>query len=305
MSALVLRGHDRVYDMLEGMQGQPNMCILRGELINPPRVFGAHRRLLEKKDGIAPTLKDVPRRWVALDFDSIDAPDGLDRHDLVACGKIAAQTLPKAFHGCRAIVHATSSHMIKPGIRIRLWYWLDRPTFGHELKRWLGKCVSDHSVLNAIEPIYCAAPLFEDPAMNPLKERLADMPGLPVVNVPASLAKKSQPGGANRPPVKVPDTDDIKDLVYAVASQTEGNRNNNLFGCACKIGNAVGLGRMELQQAFDVLVEAALHSGLERQEAEATVSSGLQAGVHAVTKADPFEDAANTFTAETPDAEVR
>jgi hypothetical protein len=35
----------------------------------------------EKGDGVAPTLKDVPRRWVALDVDSIDVPDELDRHE--------------------------------------------------------------------------------------------------------------------------------------------------------------------------------------------------------------------------------
>jgi hypothetical protein len=307
MSTVVLRGLDRVYDMLDGMQDLTSMCIIRGELINPPRVFHQRRLLAKKGDGGISTLKDVARRWASFDFDSIAAPDDLDRRDLVACARVAAQLLPKEFHGCRAIVHATSSHMVKPGLRVRLWYWLDRPTFGYELKRWIGKRVSDHSVLNAIEPIYCAAPLFENPAMNPLKERLAELPGLPVVHVPAAttLAPKSRPG-ANRAPVKVPDIDDIRDLVYAVASQAEGNRNNNLFGCACKIGNAVALGRMEHQQAFDVLVDAALHSGLERQEAEATVSSGLQAGIHAITAAaDPFEDAANTFTAEIPDAEVR
>jgi hypothetical protein len=307
MSDLVLRGLDRVLDMLDGVQGLTNMCVIRGELINPPRVFRQRRLLQKKGDGGTATLKDVPRRWVALDFDSIAAPDDLDRRDLIACAKVAEQILPKEFHGRRAVIHATSSHMVKPGIRVRLWYWLDRPTFGYELKRWLGKRVSDHSVLNPVEPIYCAAPLFENPAMNPLKERLADMPGLPVVKVPAAttLAPKSHSGGANRAPVKVPDTDDIKDLVYAVASQTEGNRNNNLFRCACKVGTAVALGRMGMQQAFDVLVDAVLHSGLERQEAEATVSSGLQSGIHAVTAADPFEDAANTFTAEIPDAEVR
>ena len=79
MSDLVLRGLARVLDMLDGMQGLTNMCVIRGELINPPRVFRQRRLLQKKGDGGTATLKDVPRRWVALDFDSIAAPDDLDR----------------------------------------------------------------------------------------------------------------------------------------------------------------------------------------------------------------------------------
>jgi hypothetical protein len=37
-----------------------------------------------------------------------------------------------AFHGARCIAQATASHGIKPGCRVRLWYWLDRPTTGGE-----------------------------------------------------------------------------------------------------------------------------------------------------------------------------
>ncbi len=45
----------------------------------------------------APTLLDVPRRWVALNIDGMPALAGTDLHNLIDCGGAARATLPPSF----------------------------------------------------------------------------------------------------------------------------------------------------------------------------------------------------------------
>lgn len=156
-------------------------AIVRGE---PFEAGGATRvrRLLytDRKTGDAPTLRDVPRRWLALDVDSLPAPEALDLRDLAACGREALAALPAAFLGAGCIVQATASHTIKPGLRLRLWCWLTRPVMGAELKRWLHDLPVDRSVFGAVQPIYTAAPVFMG-RPDPLPARLVLLPGGEVV----------------------------------------------------------------------------------------------------------------------------
>ena len=85
--------------------------------------------------------------------------------------------LPPTFTGAACIVQATASHGIKPGARLRLWFWCDRSLSGAECKRWLGKVPVDHSVFGAAQPIYTAAPVFADGAAEHLPCRLLALPG--------------------------------------------------------------------------------------------------------------------------------
>src|SRR6516165_9724545 len=62
-----------------------NCCIVRGAIADPARVRNVRRLLRpDPKTGDVPTLRDVPKRWVALDFDDLPRPNGIEVTDLLA-----------------------------------------------------------------------------------------------------------------------------------------------------------------------------------------------------------------------------
>ena len=119
------------------------------------------RRLLRGDPlvGDAPTLREVPRRWLALDLDSVPLPPGLDPRDLAACARAVLPLLPAPFRRAAVVAAATASHGIKPGARLRLWFWCDRLLTCAECKRWLAGAPVDAAVFAPAQPIYCASPL--------------------------------------------------------------------------------------------------------------------------------------------------
>lgn len=124
------------------------------------------------------------------------------------------------------MVQATASHGIKPGCRLRLWYWLDRPTTGAELTRWLHGSPADPSIFRTVQPIYTAAPIFASGALDHLPERMVMLPGADMVEV-ASPDELKPP--APRPPAKMPRRGDVGAHRYAWAA---------LRGAAARIHNA-------------------------------------------------------------------
>jgi len=179
--------------LLEHLAGRPRCCIVRGAIADPSRVAGVRRLLHPDPDtGEPATLVEVPRRWCALDLDNVPLPAGADPRDLSACARHARALLPAAFRGARCVVQATASHGIKPGARLRLWFWLSRPTLGAELARWLAGSPVDPSCFRAAQPHYTAAPLF-DGGPDPLPRRLALLPGAEAVEVPPPAALRPPP----------------------------------------------------------------------------------------------------------------
>jgi putative DNA primase/helicase len=154
---------DDLATLLGKIELYPRAMAVRGGLLpdaDPKKV----RRLLYDRagdpDGKA-RFAEVPRRWLLLDFDAMDASAGVDPLDGPACARIAAAILPAAFQNVTCWWQLTSSAGIKPGIRLRLAYWLSRPLDEHELKGWLPGKPLDHSVFGAVQPIYVARPVFE------------------------------------------------------------------------------------------------------------------------------------------------
>jgi hypothetical protein len=171
--------------LLQELRTRQDTCVLRGAILDPVRTR-AVRRLLHRcrATGDGPTLADIPRPWIALDFDGLPLPSDLDPLDLAGCGTAARRTMPSPFHLAACVVTATAGHMFKPGARVRLWFMLVRPVAGAEHKRWLAAAPVDRSVFGAAQPIYTAAPRFVGMA-DPLPFRLAVLPGAPAVGVPS------------------------------------------------------------------------------------------------------------------------
>src|SRR5207237_9083001 len=88
--------------------------------------------------------------------------------------------LPTEFNDCEAIWQLTSSAGIKPGIRMRLWFWLTEPRTIAEMKLWLDpvlafpskrddpKRIVDYATFTPSQPIYAAAPVIANGAEDPV-----------------------------------------------------------------------------------------------------------------------------------------
>jgi len=180
---------DHLHSLLLHLLHHPDCAVVRGVPIDPGRCINVRRLAFPcKRTGEAPTLRPEPHVWAALDLDAVERPDDISPADLIGCAAAAVQRLPAAFQGVRCIVQASASHGIKPGSRLRLWYWLDRFTSDTELKRWLRGAPADPSVFRTVQPIYTAGPVFERGGVDHLPQRVAVMAGRPVVAVPSREA---------------------------------------------------------------------------------------------------------------------
>ena len=60
---------------------------------------------------------------------------------------------------------------IKSGIRVHLWFWLERPCSDDEMKAWLSGCPIDLRLFNPIQIHLTANPRFVDGAVDPYPKR--------------------------------------------------------------------------------------------------------------------------------------
>jgi hypothetical protein len=60
----------------------------------------------------------------------------------------AIQQLPAEFQTVDCWYHFSSSMGIKAGIRVHLWFWLERPCSDYEMKAWLSGCPVDLRLFN-------------------------------------------------------------------------------------------------------------------------------------------------------------
>jgi hypothetical protein len=203
---IVIHGYDRArwfetmvikVDGLEGLHAllarldrEQRRLVIRAALllgIDPRRC----RRLLhaDRETGDPACFEDVPRVWVPFDFDSVEAPACTDPRDGVDAGLFLRDRLPEPFRDAACLVQATSGCGIKPGLRYRLWFILDRPLFGHEVAAWTASPHLDPATLRPVEPIYTARPVFVDMA-DPMPRRLWRLSGLTeAVEVPEVLPR--------------------------------------------------------------------------------------------------------------------
>jgi len=126
--------------ILQRLENDPTQTIIRGSLIedqtNPvPR---------NKQ-----TFSATPRQWCMIDIDSL-AWDG-DINDQRAMLSYAIKQLPADFQSVDCWYHFSSSMGIKAGIRVHLWFWLERPCTDEEMKAWLSGCPVDLRLFNPIQ----------------------------------------------------------------------------------------------------------------------------------------------------------
>jgi hypothetical protein len=259
-----------LYTLFADLAGQPDRCVVRGAIADPARVRGVRRLLHDGGEtGDRATLVDVPRRWVALDLDGAPVPPNHDPADVFSCATAASRKLPQEFRGAAFIAQATASHGIKPGMHLRLWAWLSRPTTGAELAHWLrGVPHLDRASFSAGQIIYASAPVFEAPRIDHITQRLCIVPGPPTVRVPPAEALRPPPPPPPRP---MPAPGDSRAQRYAFAALRNaavristapvGNRHATVVRESRSLARFVSAGLISEAAARRVLSDTAAAAG--------------------------------------------
>jgi hypothetical protein len=146
--------------LLHRLEDDPTHTIIRGSLVD-----GQSSQVPRNKE----TLIATPRQWCMIDIDSL-AWDG-DVSDQQAMLSSAIQQLPAEFQSADCWYHFSSSMGIKAGIRVHLWFWLDRSCSDDEMKAWLSGCPVDLRLFNPIQIHLTANPQFGDGAVDPYPNR--------------------------------------------------------------------------------------------------------------------------------------
>jgi hypothetical protein len=266
---------------LRWLSDRSDCCVVRGAILDAARTR-AVRRLLQRdpKTGDSPTLRDVPRRWLALDLDSLALPEYVAPTDLPACAAVAIERLPPAFRGASCIVQATGSHGIKPGLRLRLWYWLDRPTTGAELKAWLCAAPIDRSVFGAAQLIYTATPVFVG-CRDHLPRRFAWLSGEATLRMPPSEEALATPSRKPLPQLRITSHAEAREYAYAalvqaarrISTAVEGERHSTLIAACCRLTPLLRARVVDESTAREVARRAAEAAGMDdRREIDLAIS---------------------------------
>jgi hypothetical protein len=272
-----------VHRLLHHLLHRSDCAVVRGAITDMGRVRRV-RRLAhsDQKTGDEPTLLDVARRWLALDMEGVDRPVDVPAADLGRCASEAIRRLPKAFHGVECIAQATASHGIKPGCRVRLWYWLTRPATGRELTRWLRHAPADPSVFRAVQPIYTAAPVFASGATDHLPQRMIVLPGAKLVVPPPETIEPTK-RFVVRP---LPATGGTGAARYAFAALTNaavrirqagvGQRHPTILRAARSLTRFVAAGLLTESSIAEVLRSSGQDTGKPEEEIDAIIAWAME-----------------------------
>jgi hypothetical protein len=110
----------------------PAPCVVRADPFNET----GRRAIYDSDDGPA-GLRAMPRRWVGYDIEKVPA-DGVDPlNDPVAAVAKARQCLPPEHHDVSVVFQITASAGKRANeLRLRLWFFLDRPLLGTQIAAW-------------------------------------------------------------------------------------------------------------------------------------------------------------------------
>lgn len=154
-------------EALERLEVRPDLCIVRGTLINPGA--GRIRRAMQGPDA---GLRDGDRSWMCCDLDTLETTPDLRaqlRDDpwggIELAARFAVELLPEWLHGV-SFVAQWSQSAGRDGYtkaKLHLWFWLDRPVCCASLSEWSSTIAAlDPAVCRPVQPIYTSRPIIED-----------------------------------------------------------------------------------------------------------------------------------------------
>jgi hypothetical protein len=273
---------DHLLMILRFLLSKPDLCIVRGAIADADRTSRVRRLYhLDDKTGDVPTIKDANHHWIGLDVEGVVRPDNVEAADLVSCGFLAIAQLPSEFHGALCIVQASAGLGLKPGCRLRLWFWGSRPLSGAELTYWMRRSPVDNCLFRPAQITYTSAPVFES-GVDHLPNRILDLPGAATVTVPSAeeLAPPKRPA-----PKPLPAANTRSGSRYALAALTNASVrvatapiNSRHYTCMSQtrsLGRLVEAGLLARSDVEAAMVAALVQAGKPHQEGEKVVAWAL------------------------------
>ena len=165
------------------VRGQPVASVKVGQLIN------------RSKDGVGASIRSNSCQSLCVDIDGVEFPEEWKDFNSFPreIAQYAASLLPAEFQGVDFHFQFSSRMGIKPGIRIHLWFWLNRPISDSEAKGWLFDATVDKRLYTPVQPLFTAAPIFDPPDADPVKVRsglFISGNGVSAVPVPDDLEER-------------------------------------------------------------------------------------------------------------------
>lgn len=157
--------------LLRELETHQDKFVIRGRLKDPENKKDV-RRLAS--DASAPlTAQDC--QWLCIDVDKLDLPEELSDFNRLE-NEIAlyiAQRLPTEFRNVDFHWHFSSGMGVEPGIKMHLWFWLDRPVSDREAKGWLTNAdfQIDESLFQANQAHFTSNPIISESAYDPVAVR--------------------------------------------------------------------------------------------------------------------------------------
>ena len=193
-----VRSLDELAAVLERVQLDPSAFVVRGALApDAAAALAANplhriRRRKHSKNGIDPSLVEVPRSWIMIDIDNWPLPTWADLVDDpdAAIDHAIYELLPKQFHDVACWWQLSSSAGFAHGyLKVHLFFWLSAPATNDHLKRVLEQHAPgvDRAPFNAAQPHYIAAPIIQG-GHDPLPRRTGWRKGLDTEAVLPDLA---------------------------------------------------------------------------------------------------------------------
>jgi len=274
-----------LYSLSIAMLDKPRCCYLR--CIVKDKSKRKHVRRLANSDEA--TLISGRFNWFAIDVDKFE---GKASGNLVSDAlTVIYKGLPSRFHDVECFAMATAGYGIKPGIRLRLFYWSDKVVSNKDIHRTLMKseCVDPAIYQNPVQPIYTASPLFAPGVDDPCETngRIAWIKGsFNTVRIDAETINKS---GDKENEYDKDTAMKFADKVYVkVGTLSYGERHNGLIANGIFLGKLVGQGHFTREEVVARLYNCCVLWGGTRDTKKdmETITYAVDHGIDAMGRND-------------------
>lgn len=253
--AVKLDGPARLFQVLERAAQDGQWIAVRGQIL--PQVDATRMRRTHVNE---PTLGEQAHHWLLVDLDS-HRPDHKGGTP-AEWAELARQDL--GFPDAACWYQATSNARIKPGLRLRLAFWLDKALTNEQVKAWTASWPIDRALYTPSQPHFLAPPsLAEDPYEG--EPRSGTLSGTEV-HVPDD---PSQEHAAQA---------ELDTACRAVRRAPEGERRNKLNSLAFRLASKHAPDELDPEQIRVKLSEAAAGAGLGGHEAQQTLANAIRDG---------------------------
>jgi len=255
---------------------KPRCCILRCRIKDRNKRKGVVR----KSNDDDATLLAGRFHWFAIDIDKYGESTG----DLVTDASQVILALPSKFWDSECFAVASSSYGLerKPGINIRLFYWSEHEITNVDLNKAMRGTIADRSIYaNPVQPIYTAAPIFDD-GIDPIETRIVWIQrAYQTVTIPVSETKDRK-GDPENLYTKQQADKFIDKALREIAKLGEGERHEGLIRWGYFIGKMIGQDHFEEEDMTDrvmTVLDLHWHGNRDKKKDLETLQYAIRRGI--------------------------